>query len=488
MPRSFPIGWLLRSPTAQQVSVADSTLMQHGLFVGGTGVGKSFAVLGQLAQIALRAEPSNIVVVDPKGELAELWREVFVPALMNRGFAINPEHITAIEPFGPWAVPLGMLVPHPELSPAVQSSIVVTLLSDLVDGMGQRMRGCATWLCRAVVELGSGSLLDVLQMLSDEPFRLQVASQVQDAEVERYLRFGFDGEPAASKHALRARLEWLLQLDAFRGPLCARECLTGSALIESRLTTIDLSGAPLGFSAATTRVIGGYLFTLMSAAILARRPQAHSPRILLVLDEAPELLRTPAVLSDLERLLSQARFVKTGIWACAQSISQIESASALLARSLLANTTHQWFFRPDDTMSSRLASLIRPRGDFIDPKRPDRLLAAADVERSIAEQVRRLRPRQAVFVNRDAASAQLISTLNIPIAELRRRADALPGHQRALFRKGQHGIALAQLLANVARLEFTEATDEQAPAPVSAPPQRAKRPPRRGRPRLVLPE
>jgi hypothetical protein len=302
MPRQLPIGWSLRSPR-HQATALNTTLIKHGLFVGGTGVGKSFAVLGQLAQLVLRGQRCNVTVVDPKGELAELWRDVFVPALMNRGFAVSAEDIAAVEPFGPWAVPLGMLVPHPELSPAVQSSIVVTLLSDLVDGMGQRMRGCATWLCRAVIELGSGSLLDVLQMLDDEAFRLRVTAEVQDAEVERYLRFGFDGEPAASKHALRARLEWLLQLDAFRGPLCARQCLTGAELIESKLTTIDLSGAPLGFSAATTRVIGGYLFTLMSAAILSRQTTTNSPQILLVLDEAPELLRTPAVLSDLERLV-----------------------------------------------------------------------------------------------------------------------------------------------------------------------------------------
>ena len=479
------------------------TIGRHALVTGSTGSGKSAFFLSVMLGVLTRQPHVGVVLVDLKGETAQLLRDRFLPVLAQQFQHIRPERLVAIEPFGPYGVGLNPLRPMPGLSREVQANIVCHLVASLLDdGLGPRMVGILSWLLRAAMEV-NGGLHDVLRMLTDERYIAAVAERVQDEEVRGYLRRTFSAEPKASKESLRARLEWLLLLPQVRAMLCASDCVRARDLIESPIVIVDLGGAPQGM-AALPQFIGGFIMQLITAAVFARPVTDSTHPVLLFVDEWQALVRSSV--ADFERLLSQARRWKVGVWLANQTMGQIEEVSHGLSRSLLVNTALRILFQPEVQDLKAVLPLIPISGRCVNPELPDRLLSKQEEKQRLEEQLTQLPFRRAVLADKTIGRADVIRTLSVPFDQTRQRAEALPQDYRERFRRGRFGQPIERLSATELAVPMTQekeqALDEdatsretetpvqdvRAPKPsMKTPKKRRTRSARTQRPKLELP-
>ncbi|MDP2314914.1 MAG: hypothetical protein Q8P41_18585 [Pseudomonadota bacterium] len=445
------------------VAVPQAQALRHTLCMGKSGSGKTYWLLGVLAQ--LLAQPGvSCAVVDLKGEtvLSLLW----LLQLLERAPRLRPEDVCVIAPWSGYGVPLNPLAPNPGLDPATQAAVVVSLLDDLSDGgLGPRMTNIARWLVRAVMELG-GSFLDVHALLVDETLAPRVARQVRDPELQTYLAHTFPKEPLSSRESIRARIENLLALPAARAMLCAKGSIDGSVLLESPLTLVHLGAGKMG-AQRVARFIGSWIFTLITTAIFSRDQGARLPAAYVVIDEWAQLAKVAA--EDIEDILSRSRSVGVSLTLANQYPAQIRSVSQALWEGVQANVALEVLFRPDAESLRHVDAALPVTGRMVDPQRPDRLLSEADEKRLLMRQLGNLKPRQAIFVNHLAGTpAELISTFTVPIARARAAWDALTDAERDTWWRGRYGVPLVELVPARMRFDAAEQVGTHAAEPPSA--------------------
>lgn len=472
----LPIGYRQENGTAEQVVVPLRTLRRHILVNGCTGWGKSGFLLSIILQL-LRRKDTNITLVDLKGGTAHELT-MFLASMTQR----SPQTLCVIAPFKDACAPLNPLTPIPGLERDVQAIIVANLLTGLIDGIGQRMYGILLSLLRIVMVL-NGSLLDVLRLLSDEPFVLQVA-KLLSGELHHYLTTIFPSEPASSKDSLRSRLDIVLALPTVRAMLTTKGCITGSDLLERRLTIIDLSGAPMGFS-SIGNFIGGWLYQLLCAGVFAR-PEQATPTTLCI-DEWQELVRIGH--EDLERVLSLARFKRVNMILANQTLAQISSVSPSLTQSVLTNVALRVNFRPEANDIKDLLGLLPITGQRINPHQPDRYLSQREEKDLLLNQLRRLPPRYALLGDREAGQAQIIRTLDLPYEEAARIYAALPTNVQQQWKQGTVAVTKHVLEQNPATIALPK-KENQSTSGVSFSQQAIDtktKPKKKTKPKLVLP-
>ncbi len=423
-----------------------STLCRHALVTGSTGWGKSGFLLSILLKL-LTAHPGiGVVLVDAKGETAELLRDRFLPLLAQRHPHLAASRVSSLQLFGRFGSGLNPLCRIPGLPIEVQANLLCSQVDGLVDGgLGPRMRGILAWLARAVIEVGGG-LHDLIHILNDDDYREAIARRVRDPEVRDYLLSTFATEPKASRDSLRARLEWLLLLPAMRGMLCAPTCLRGSDLLESGITVVDLGGAPQGM-APLSRFVGSFVFSLLTGAVFSRPVQPDTRPVILAVDEWQTLLPSPGAAEDFERLLSQARYRKVGLWLCNQAAAQIDAVSSSLTRSLITNIALHVAFRPDLGDIKHLLPLLPITGRRVNPQLPDQLLTKDQERTMLLDALTRLPPRHALLGDMVSGQARVIRTLSVPFERARREAEQLDPATIEQFRRGRFGVPVDQLAA-----------------------------------------
>jgi len=450
-----------------------STLLRHALVTGTTGWGKSGYFLSVILGALTHHPEINIVLVDLKGETAAEFRDRFLPALAAVNPRIRSEDIISIAPFGRYGIPLNPLRPIPGLAPEVQANLVCSLVGSLIDGgLGPRMTGIFAWLARATIAV-DGSFLDILRMLTDEAYREAVAGKVSDPTVHDYLLFTFGEEPRASCESLRARMEWLLLLPAMQGMLCAKDCIRGSDLIESPITIVDLGGAPQGF-APLSRFVGSLLFQQLTGAVFSRPVEPDPHPTLLFVDEWQSLVKVAG--EDFERLLSQARYRKVGLWLANQTLAQVEGASRALVRSLTTNIALHVAFRPEMADIKHLLPLLPITGRRVDPNQPDRLLTKNEERKRLLDTLMRLPPRHALLGDLVSGNAEIIRTLSVPYEQARERAELLAEEHVERFRQGRFGIPIEQLVTAALAVDY-EPTDGDPRGLRTAQTRRGRQPP-----------
>lgn len=441
------VGWRGEQGARTLVHVPPGTLHRHMLVTGTTGYGKTGFLLSLILGLLSRRARTGIVVVDPKGETVQLLRDQFLPVLCERSAGLAPEQVVTVSPFGGASVRLDPCARVPGLAVEVQAHCAGQLLAGMVDGVGPRMASCLSWLLRAAIEAG-GSLLDVRAALVEPEAACAMAHHVREEEVRHYLLATLARESQATREALRARIDHLLLLPQLKAMLCARGSLSGSEMIEAQVTLVDLSGSPLGME-ATARFVGGWIFTLLTAAALNRTVREDTHPVLIAIDEWHRIANTGA--DDLERLLSQVRFKRVALALANQSLGQISSLSMSLLQSLITNVSLQALFRPAPEDLRDLDDLLPVTGRKIDPDLPDRLLSLEDEKRRYKSALSRLPPRQALFVDRVAGKAEVVTTLSLPFEEARRRASMLPASTLEAWARGRAGVPFERLLGEARR-------------------------------------
>lgn len=489
--KNFPVGWAVTSGEERLLTLPLSTILKSTLITGSTGYGKSALILSliltALTKFRRRTEdgsktpPIGVVLQDCKGETASELVTNWLPSLVEKHPYLDPSNIVVIRPFGrKFGIPLNPLYPIQGLDASVQGYIVASLIADLAEGnVGPRMKSLLAKLCHAGI-LARVLLLDLLKALREEREAVALASRVPDPELRHYLTEVLPREPAASKDALCARLEWLLLIPEVRVLLNAPTAVSGSDMLEALLTIIDLGGdVPMGFL-PLVQFVGAYLTIILTAAVFCRAVPAHP--VMFIIDEWQVVVSKSA--AELERTLSQARFRQVNLILANQTLGQITDASLL--RSLLTNISLHWAFRPNEKDIDHVLPLLPITGRCLDPEHPDAFLPKEAERRRLLERLAKLPPRHALLADHIAGTAQIVRTMAIPYAEAQRLANAVPASLRENYLRGRFGVPFNELL----RLSERRDTASVGAQPLSVQPLSVSsptKPTRATRARLVLP-
>jgi len=423
----------------------------HWAVTGATGAGKSYLALALLLQ-RLRQRFGGLVVVDLKGELAQLLRKVVLPSFIAEVGARDPEaalrlasKVAILAPFDPDAVPPFQVLARDrglsiqEQAHEVASSFGRTIGRDL----GVIQETVLRYALQLAIDAGY-NLLDVARLLVDDDMRRAALERTQLEDVKHYFATRFPRERAGSVGSLLSRLDSLTMYPGLRRMLSAKGMVRLPVLIEDAVTIIDLGGAPAGMR-EVPQFLGQLFFQKLVRAIFARRVSldGRTPPVTVVADEFQELLG-PEVARDFERVLTLARSQRCFLWLLFQQAAQLEAVSPTLLRLLRTNTNYQAIFRSNIEDARHFSHVLPVTGrvvhetaGFPDPRQAERFLTADDERRELVELVPRMPDRLFWFCNRRAAyPTLLVRSPHFDVPGMRRRAEALPRELRDMVTRG----------------------------------------------------
>ncbi|MCL6596249.1 MAG: type IV secretory system conjugative DNA transfer family protein, partial [Firmicutes bacterium] len=344
--RRDPFGLVLgRRPGlfGDRLRLAGEDRFLHLAVLGPTGSGKTQSVLLP----ALRQDlwhGAGVSVLDPKGDLAE-------GALAAAAEAGRP--VALLRPGDSASVRLNPL----DAPPAEAAETVVYAFDRAFPGdhpfyrpLGQNLLRFAT---RALVEVRPGSGLgDLLRLLEDETFRLEVLVRVRDEAVRRYFRDVFAAWPARARAEYTAGVVNALltlvgqpDLAAIFAPPATLDL--GAHLAEGGVLVADL---PVGRLGAGAGLAGAFLLSTLQRLALARGEGAR-PHFVYV-DEFAAF--APGGFGE---MLAMARSKRVGAVLAHQHLGQLAPA---LRQAVEANARNRLVLAgvaPDDALAlARLAT------------------------------------------------------------------------------------------------------------------------------------
>ena len=325
----------------------------HAAVAGGTGTGKTRWLLNVLAQV-LQQESTAVVVVDAKGETADLVLEQLLPFLIDSsGDDRVLEQLRVLRVFDPAYVPLLNVTMREGAAPkeAQAFSVAAAVEQALAEPLGGRMHHVLVRLVCVCIEQ-QAPLYRVSEWLTRPHAFVRAALQSPDEATREYARSGYPQENKESLRALAARLNALLVWPGAREALCAPGAVSfADALAKPGLTVVSTGSPPAG-AERLARFFGGLLIGKLTRAILTRRITPESPPALVVAEEIQEMLGAEEA-RQFGRLLAIARSRKTALWTTNQSRSQLSAVDPALVAAMRANVGLQLQFRssPEDAVA-----------------------------------------------------------------------------------------------------------------------------------------
>ncbi len=323
-------------------------LLAHQHVIGVSGSGKSFFVLHELIALLEGRAVNSLLVLDMKGELAELMTDVALPMIASKMPRAEADaflkRIVVIDPFSATNLPpLNVLVRDPGLPIAIQARDVAECFEAATESsVTSRMETILDWVLRLVIEVG-GSFHTVRRALQEPAVLEALVRQSKDPEVVRYFVLRFPVEPKASKLALLARLDRFLALPETQLTMGASVCLDFDALLRDRIVIVSLGRAPAGLQ-SVARFFAMVILTRLARAIFRLPPRGHGFASLLVADEWQVALNSALAL-EFESILTLARSRGVHLWLAHQQLSQLDRHGAALKSVVLGETAVQVAFR-----------------------------------------------------------------------------------------------------------------------------------------------
>lgn len=299
------------------VAVACEAKRRHLYIVGATGTGKSTLLLNLMAQGLTAGE--GLTVIDVHGDLAEgLLR--FVPAQRNNDVIVFDPAGECLVPFNPLACR------DPQQLDQVVSG-VVSAFQKLYDSWGPRLENLLRFAIFAVVEQ-HGTLLDVLQLLTDTAVRERTVPRISDEIVRSFWQHEFAGWNSAYRtEAVSSVTNKILPFLTNRR---LREIVTArrpgldlrQVMDREQVLIINLSRGQLGQDHAT--LLGSLLLTAIEQAALSRADVNEDQRRdhSLYLDEFQSLI-TPSTAI----MLSESRKYRLNLTLSHQLTGQLDEAT-----------------------------------------------------------------------------------------------------------------------------------------------------------------
>lgn len=350
------LGRFLEGPRRDQdLLVHIKDLLTHLLVLGASGTGKSYFILLLALELLRRKTVRSLVVLDMKGELAELMTELALPGLVAslpaQGAKALLDRIVVINPFDRrYVPPLNVLVPDPDLPIAIQARDVAECFETATESdVTARMETLHDWNLRLVIETnrrvtqGKGSFLTVRRALQEPTVLEGLVRLCQDREIIQYFLTRYSSEPKASKLALLARLDRFLALPMTQLSLGASVCLDFDALLKDRITIVSLGNAPAGLQ-SVAKFFAMVVLTRFVRAIFRLPSRSQGFHSVLIADEWQVALNG-ALAAEFESILTLARSRGVHLWLANQQLSQLEKYGAALRSILLGQTDIQMVFR-----------------------------------------------------------------------------------------------------------------------------------------------
>lgn len=344
--------------------VDPARLMTHQLMLGVTGSGKTYQLVHQLVA-ALRSGARSAVVLDMKGEFAELLLNGVLPGIAA---SLPPaeadaflRRIVVIDPFSAThPPPLNVLVRDPGQPIGIQARGVAECFQAATESdVSVRMETVLDWVLRLVIETG-GSFRAVRRALQEPAVLEGMVRRSSDPDTVRYFLTRYAAEPKASKLALLARLDRFLALPMAELSLGAKTCLDFDRLLEDRVTIVTLGQAPAGLR-SVARFFAMVVFTRFVRALFRRPPRSQGAGSVIVADEWQVALN-PALADEFESILTLARSRRAYLWLANQQLAQLDGHGPSLKSVVLGETDVQTFFRMAEDDARALRRMLPSTG------------------------------------------------------------------------------------------------------------------------------
>lgn len=425
----------------------------HWSITGATGAGKTFLAISLLLQ-RFRHNFGRVVVIDMKGELAGLLRNVVIPSFIGTVGERHPEDalrlvskVAVLAPFDNSAIPpFQVLARDPALSIQEQAHEVASSFGRTI---GRDLGVIQETVLRYAFQLAidtQHNLLDVARLLVDDDLRRAALERTRLEDVKHYFATRFPRERASSVGALLSRLDSLTMYPSLRRMLSAPGMVRLPALLESAVTIIDLGGSPGGMR-DVSQFLGQLFFQKLVRAIFARRVRldGQTPPVTIVADEFQELL-TPDITRDFERFLTLARSQRCFLWLLYQQAAQLEAKSPSLLRIVRTNVRHHALFNSALEDARPFAHFLPVTGrrqqeqrGFPDPRQPERFLTHDDERRELVELVPRMPDRVYWFCHPRADEAYptvLVRSPHVDMPSMQAQASSLSPDLLSVITRG----------------------------------------------------
>ncbi len=429
--------------------VDPARLLTHQLLLGVTGSGKTFQLVHQFVA-ALRGGLRSAVVLDMKGEFAELLTDNVLPALAA---SLPPaeadaflRRVVVIDPFSPThPPPLNVLVRDPGQPIGIQARGVAECFQAATESdVSVRMETVLDWVLRLVIETG-GSFRAVRRALQEPAVLEGLVRRSADPDTVRYFVTRFPSEPKASKLALLSRLDRFLALPMAELSLGAKTCLDFDRLLEERITIVSLGAAPAGLR-SVARFFAMVVFTRFVRALFRRPPRGGGFGSVIVADEWQVALN-PALAEEFESILTLARSRGVHLWLANQQLAQLDRHGASLKAVVLGQTNVQVLFRMAEEDARALRRMLPATGTVrrragMGPVGGTPFLTPSEEAEYRANTAGRLPDREGYFNDRRQPWGSVpfrSATVSLPASS------SLPPAYVALARTGSNACTVAEL-------------------------------------------
>jgi hypothetical protein len=330
---SIAVGMAATAGRPFRLALAD--LAGHGLVLGSTGGGKTWAVASVLQQLEKGARPLGWAVVDPKGDLFKRAIHLIEP---EQGVAPLIVDFTGLKP-----VPYGLLLPQNGETPERLVDRRMAIFDDVLghDGsLSLRMsRALRNVLLLAVHNQLAFPMVEYL--LSNGDICRTLGRRSSDERVSAYFKTDFDRERNTTVPALLARLDFLLRTAVLRLSFGADRCVDYRTAMDTSAQVLVNTGGP-ALPRSVSQVIQSLVVSDLRQAVFAR--QERSRGYLWFIDEAQTVMSNQADTDNLTDLLTMARSFGVGLALMTQSVTAA-SPSRSFVNQLETNTSWMAVFR-----------------------------------------------------------------------------------------------------------------------------------------------
>lgn len=327
-----------------EVRLAPDQRTRHMYVIGASGTGKSTLLLNLIRQDLENGD--GLAVLDPHGDLIDRILGFIPEDRLNDVVLIDPSDTD-------FPIGFNILSASSELEQTLLSSDLVGTFQRLSMSWGDQMTAVLGNAILAFLENDrAGTLVDLRRFLVEQAFRKEVLATVRDPEVEYFWEREFTllrGKPQAP---ILTRLDTFLRPKPIRYMVAQRGSRLDlrKAMDEGKVILCRLSHGAIGEDNAY--LLGTLLVSKLHQVAMSRQDIAEEQRrsFYLYIDEFHHF-----VTESMASILSGARKYRLGLVLAHQELRQLQSRSADVMASVIANPCTRVCFRVGDEDARLLA-------------------------------------------------------------------------------------------------------------------------------------
>ncbi len=323
---------------------------RHMYFIGKTGMGKSTVLENMIVNDILAGH--GLAVVDPHGDLAEKIMEFIPKNRINDLVYFNPSDIEYPIAFNV----VEQVEPH--LRHLVASGLIGVFQKLWADSWGPRLEYILRNAILAILDFPGSTLLGVVRMLSDKPYRKKVVANIKDPVVKSFWEKEFSSY--ADKFASEAVSPIQNKVGQFLSSSLMRN-IVGQAKSSVNLRTVMDEGKVLIMNLSKGRIgednsalLGAMMITKIQLAAMSRVDIAEKERkdFYLYIDEFQNFST-----ESFANILSEARKYRLNLTLAHQYIEQLSDS---VKAAVFGNVGTMVSFRVGATDAEDLAKEFAP--------------------------------------------------------------------------------------------------------------------------------